>query len=117
MLRSATLTWEAPTERWIKLNSDEAISLHQSNAAIGGVIRDYNGQWLWGYSMSFGKETVFKVEAQAMLEGLLLAWDKLYHKIEVKCDNELLIEILLSGGGAHSDLSELRLLHLFLQRK
>lgn len=67
--------------------------------------------------MSFGKETVFKVEARSMLEGLLIAWDKGYYKIEVECDNELLIQILLSGEGSHSDISELCLLHLLLQRK
>lgn len=67
--------------------------------------------------MNFGKETMFKVEVRAMLEGLLLAWDKGYPKIEVDYDNELLVKVLLSGGGAHSNLSKLRLLHQLFQHK
>ncbi|MBA0576018.1 hypothetical protein Golob_000056, partial [Gossypium lobatum] len=44
-------------------------------------------------------------------------WDKGFRKVEVKCDNALLVELLLFGGGASSSLVELRLLHQFLHRK
>lgn len=63
--------------------------------------------------MSFSKETNFKVKTRAKLEGLFLAWDKGYRKIEVECDNALLIDLLLSGGRVHSSLVELRLLHCY----
>lgn len=48
--------------------------------------------------MSFGHESVFKVETRAMLEGLFLAWDKGFWKVGVECDNALLVELLLPGG-------------------
>lgn len=67
--------------------------------------------------MSFGKETMFKIEGRAMLEGLTLVWDKRYRKIKIECDNALLIELCLFGGGAHSNLVELHLLHQLLPRK
>lgn len=42
-------------------------------ASVGGVLRDANGNSLWGYSLSFGTESVFKVEARALLEGFNIA--------------------------------------------
>ncbi|MFQ6662942.1 hypothetical protein Gotur_030624, partial [Gossypium turneri] len=52
-----------------------------------------------------------------MLEELFLARDKRFRKVEVEYDNALLVELLLSGGGANSSLVKLRLLHQVLCRK
>lgn len=67
--------------------------------------------------MSSDKESVFKFETRAMLEGLFIAWEKGFRKVEVECDNALLIELLLSGGGTNSILIELRLLYKLLCRR
>lgn len=66
--------------------------------------------------MSFGTESVFTVESRALLEGLLLAWDKGYRGIEVESDNALLMELLLFGGGANNTLAEVLMLQLVLCR-
>ncbi|MBA0555941.1 hypothetical protein Golob_026086, partial [Gossypium lobatum] len=44
-------------------------------------------------------------------------WDKGFQKVEVECDNALLVELLLFDGGASSSLVELWLLHQALRRK
>ncbi|KAK5835116.1 hypothetical protein PVK06_010802 [Gossypium arboreum] len=67
--------------------------------------------------MSLGEKSVFKVEDRAMVEGLFIAWEKGFRRIEVECDNAHLIELLLAGGGAKSNLVELRLLHQLLHKK
>ncbi|MBA0831769.1 hypothetical protein Goarm_016207, partial [Gossypium armourianum] len=46
-----------------------------------------------------------------------IAWEKGFKKVEVDCDNILLVELILSGGGANSSLVELRLLHQLLCRR
>lgn len=51
-----------------------------------------------------------------MLEGLLLAWDKGFRKIEVESDNALLVELFQSGGRSNSSVAEMRLIHQILQR-
>ncbi|MBA0581345.1 hypothetical protein Gorai_023526, partial [Gossypium raimondii] len=61
-------------------------------------------------------DSVFKVEARAMVEGLFIAWGKGFKRIEVECDNALLIELLLATCGVNSSLVELRLLHQLLPR-
>lgn len=60
--------------------------------------------------MNFGSESIFKVEARAMLEGLFLAWDKDFKKFEVENDNASLVE------GVNSRLVEVCLLHPMLRR-
>ncbi|KAH1056517.1 hypothetical protein J1N35_034582 [Gossypium stocksii] len=55
-----------------------------------------------------------QVEAKAMLEGLSLAWDKGFQKLELDCDNGLLIETILARGATNSRMTELRLLHSML---
>ncbi|KAK5825353.1 hypothetical protein PVK06_020177 [Gossypium arboreum] len=46
-----------------------------------------------------------------MLEGLHLAWDKGFLKLELECDNGLLVETILAEGATDSRMTELRLLH------
>ncbi|MBA0596587.1 hypothetical protein Gorai_013402, partial [Gossypium raimondii] len=110
-------SWSPPETGWFKLNSDGVVSIIGQSASIGGVLRDSNANWLRGYTMSFDKKLAFKVEIRAMLEGLFITWEKGLRKVEVECDNTLLIELILSGGGANSSLVELRLLHQLLRRR
>ncbi|MBA0631017.1 hypothetical protein Godav_003056 [Gossypium davidsonii] len=44
-----------------------------------------------------------------MLEGLCLVWDKWFQKLELECDNGLLVETILAGGDVDSRMTELRL--------
>lgn len=107
--------WNNPKPRWAKLNSDDTVSV--DGASIGGVLWDTKAGWQWGYNLRFGTDSGFKVEAWALLEGLLLAWDKGFRKVEAECDSVLLVHLITSGGRAHSSLVELRLLHQVVQRQ
>ncbi|KAH1072021.1 hypothetical protein J1N35_024349 [Gossypium stocksii] len=48
--------WLAPESSWVKLNTDCAVLASAHSAAVGGVIRDADGNWLCGYSMALGKD-------------------------------------------------------------
>ncbi|KAK5825196.1 hypothetical protein PVK06_020003 [Gossypium arboreum] len=65
-----------PKRGWIKLNTDGAVSATSLFSSIRGVFRNSDGNWFYGFSMAFGKDPVFKVEARVVLEGLLMAWEK-----------------------------------------
>ncbi|KAK5836378.1 hypothetical protein PVK06_012165 [Gossypium arboreum] len=106
-----TMKWSAPESGWVKLNTNGAVSLNSYSAAIGGVIRDADGNWLSGYLMVLGKDEMFKIEARSMLERLHLLWDKGYRQVELECDNTLLVEIMLVGGDIDSHFMELRAIH------
>lgn len=66
--------------------------------------------------MIIGEVTIFQVEERTMLEGLHLTWDKEFRKLELECDNGLLVETILAGGAADSRRTELRWLHSMLIR-
>ncbi|MBA0744342.1 hypothetical protein Gogos_006970, partial [Gossypium gossypioides] len=82
------------------MNSDGAMSMTDDNTSIGGLFRDVDGHWLCGYSLKVSKETVFCIEARAILEGLRIAWEKGYRHLEIEHDNALLVESVLSGSAA-----------------
>ncbi|MFQ6622119.1 hypothetical protein Gotur_003182 [Gossypium turneri] len=84
--------WSPPKECYVKLNIDGVVFSSRACAFIGGV------------------------EVKAMLEGIHLAWNKGFQKLELECDNALLVEIILAGGAANSKLMELRLIHHMLIR-
>lgn len=72
--------------------------------------------WLCGFTMTIGEGSIFQVEAKAMLEGIQLAWDSGYRKVELECDNSLLVKSIIAGGAVVSKMMELRLLHGMLIR-
>lgn len=46
----------------------------------------------WGLgSMIIGEGSIFQVEVKAMFEGIRLVWDRGYKKVELECDNSLLV--------------------------
>ncbi|MBA0690759.1 hypothetical protein Goari_008418, partial [Gossypium aridum] len=54
--------------------------------------------------------------ARAILEVLRIAWEKGYRPLEIKCENALLVESVLTGSAASSNLAELRLINVYLKR-
>ncbi|MBA0813702.1 hypothetical protein Gohar_027530 [Gossypium harknessii] len=105
-----------PEIGWVKLNTDDVVSLSSYLATIGGVIRDEDGNWLCGYAMILERDEVFRTEARSMLEGLRLAWEKRYRQVELESDNALLVELILSSKLIDSPLMEIRAIHTLLQR-
>ncbi|MBA0675013.1 hypothetical protein Goari_016580, partial [Gossypium aridum] len=56
----------------IFLNTDGVVQLGFGNAAAGGVVRDANGDWIFGYNRCLGKCSIFNAELWGILEGLRL---------------------------------------------
>lgn len=61
---------------WIKLNNDGAVSQNRYYAGIGGVFRDADANWLWGFLMLLGKDEIFKIKARVILEGLRITQER-----------------------------------------
>lgn len=53
--------WIPPDDGNVKLNSDGSVN-DQEHATVEGVIRDYTGAWLLGYSVNIGITSVFHAE-------------------------------------------------------
>lgn len=109
--KGVTPYWSCLEERYVKLNTDGSVFSSKGYVSIGGVIRDDRGHWVCGLVMSLGERFIFQVEARAMLEGLQLAWDRGFRKVEVESDNSPLVETILTGGATDSSMMELRLVY------
>lgn len=71
--RMTTIRWSRPVIRWVKYNTDAAVSQVDYFAAIGVVLRNVDAQWRGDFSMLIGTDTVLKTEARVVYEGLILA--------------------------------------------
>ncbi|MBA0693609.1 hypothetical protein Goari_003971 [Gossypium aridum] len=95
--------WQPPPVGWVKGNIDGSIPKHTSSAAVGGMIRDHEGNWLFGFGMRIGRYVIFQTEARALYEGLVVAWHEGFRQIEVERDNAILIDAgVRQGCGLHS---------------
>ncbi|KAL4311976.1 hypothetical protein GQ457_01G025270 [Hibiscus cannabinus] len=92
--RETRRKWSCPTLGWIKLNVDGAMDLRDGSATIGGVIRDDQGNWIFGFSKSVGICSVLTTELWAILVGLRHVWRLGFRKIEVETDNVEVARIL-----------------------
>lgn len=84
---SGTAKWERPPPNWVKLNTDASILGNNSRAAIGGVVNDSEGRWMWGFSSKIGSMDVDSAELCAVRMGLQIAWEHRIPKIIVKMDS------------------------------
>ncbi|MBA0785887.1 hypothetical protein Gotri_026007, partial [Gossypium trilobum] len=91
--------WPVPSGGWVKLNTDGAVSLNGFYAGIGEC-----------------KDTIFKIEARTISESFHLAWEKGIRQLEIESDNALLIETIVEGGAADSQMMELRGIHQMVCR-
>ncbi|GAU13699.1 hypothetical protein TSUD_348030 [Trifolium subterraneum] len=86
--------WEAPRNGWISLNTDGAVQ--HGVAGCGGVLRDYQGNWITGFSKFIGTASVFKAELWGVYAGLCLARQRGINNIELQIDSLAVVRNL--GG-------------------
>lgn len=80
------LRWEKPEQGWWKLNYDGCVKDGGRQTGYGGVVRDNNGDWKFGFSFNLGSCTIDEAEAWGILRGFKIAWDKGIRQVEVECD-------------------------------
>ncbi|KAF7815200.1 reverse transcriptase [Senna tora] len=67
------IKWHPPADSWVKLNTDGACTGNPGPFAIGGLIRDAQGNWIKGFSSYIGYGTALKAKIWAITSGLKLA--------------------------------------------
>ncbi|MBA0629095.1 hypothetical protein Godav_023706 [Gossypium davidsonii] len=80
-------------------------------------LTDFARQWLVGCTKTLGDILLFQAEARSMMEGLKLAQDRGYRKVEVENDNALLIESIYCGISEFNGLAEMQQLNLICNRE
>ena len=69
---SIQVRWNAPPDKWFKLNSDGSSMGNPGKAGGGGIICDFKGDWVSGYARAIGFTTSVAAELWALRDGINL---------------------------------------------
>lgn len=86
--------WERPDQGWMKINTDGSSLGNPGRAGGGGVIRDWTGRWIVGFSRRIGITTSLLAELWAIRDGLMLCIERNFSKVEVELDAKAVVDML-----------------------
>lgn len=78
--------WQLPMPGSIKLNVDGSFRDMSGTGGVGGLARDAHGNWLFGFIAHTGGGNALTAEAEALLLGMKLVWDRGYREVMVEVD-------------------------------
>lgn len=90
----STSPWEKPPEGWLKINTDGGRNQRKNRSVIGGVCRNYKGEWVWGFSVSMPYPHIEESEARALKKGLELARERHIARVVMEIDCELVFKLV-----------------------
>lgn len=67
-------------------------------ASSGGILRDEDGRWTCGYARALGTCSAYIAELWGVLDGLLLACDRGFTKVDVQLDSMIMVNHLANFG-------------------
>ncbi|PRQ34972.1 putative ribonuclease H-like domain-containing protein [Rosa chinensis] len=91
-----SMVWSKPSVNFYKLNVDGARS-QNGQIGAGGVLRDYYGSWISGFSANLGCGSVLNAEIWGLLLGLRLAHNLSCLYLMVESDSEVLVNMIKQG--------------------
>ncbi|KAL4304437.1 hypothetical protein GQ457_10G025090 [Hibiscus cannabinus] len=90
--------WRSPPPSWIKVNTDGARSIRSGLATCGGIGRDSNGNWCFGFSRALGLCSALEAELWGVFEGLATAWSLGFPRVIVEMDCHDVYEMVALGN-------------------
>ncbi|CAI0471250.1 unnamed protein product [Linum tenue] len=93
-LRTRQIAWKPPLADWIQIQSDGSVHHDSGKAAAGGLFRDHLGRCHRAFVCNLGSCSITSAELKGAMEGLKIAWDEGYRKIELNLDSETAISII-----------------------
>ncbi|KAI4313589.1 hypothetical protein L6164_026554 [Bauhinia variegata] len=79
---------------WVKCNVDGSFLPDNSSAGCGGVCRDAQGKWLYGFAQRIDYYDNTKAETFAIYKGLAEAWRLDYKKVIIESDSESAVDLV-----------------------
>lgn len=99
--------WSPPSSGYVKFNSDGAVCNHGSKAAVGGVFRDHEGRFLFGFALDLSPCSVIEAELHAILAGINLARLKGFRMVMIESDSLLVVRFIRDGCSSRHPLFNL----------
>ncbi|XP_015064594.1 uncharacterized protein LOC107009770 [Solanum pennellii] len=88
------VTWEKPQQPFLKLNTVGSALNNPGKIGGGGIVRDYQGNMIYAYTIPLGIGTNNQAEIQAVSHGLHWCIQHGYRKIHLEVGSELVIHWL-----------------------
>ncbi|KAK2390756.1 heat shock 70 kDa protein [Trifolium repens] len=101
------VSWKAPAYGWHCLNTGGAAKSMTCKTGCGGLVRDYTGRWIYGFTKNLGTASAYMAELWGLHEGLLLARSCGVQQLEIQLDSKVVVCSLKEGkiGSASSCVS------------
>lgn len=103
--RDVSCNWNAPPLGFVKMNVDAAVKMGESSAGCGGIVRDQDGNFIFGFSMKISQCPVLEEECLALLHGLRLIWGRGFRAGIMESDSQGTLDLINDGGTTSSSLS------------
>ncbi|KAL4368559.1 hypothetical protein GQ457_05G007400 [Hibiscus cannabinus] len=114
--RGPLLIWKRPASGWIKVNVDAAVNVLDQRAVVGGVYRDSDGEWRYGFSRNIGRCSVVLAELWAILEAIRRAWEKGYRFVVLESDCADAVRMILGNSEVFVGHSLVAAIQSFIRR-
>ncbi|KAE8655884.1 hypothetical protein F3Y22_tig00117016pilonHSYRG00344 [Hibiscus syriacus] len=108
--------WMPAPNDWISLNTDGVVNYRSSLSTAGGIIRNYEGTWLVGFNKYIGRSTILQDELCGIYEGLKLAWNYGYNKVQCQTDSVEAFHLITSSTSPTSPISLIRTINQFTSK-
>lgn len=95
--RSLDLRWIAPETGWFKLNCDGVVTNYGSKAGCGGVLRDEDGRFIFGFAGGLGSCSITQAELWAILNGSQKTKERGITKVIVESDSMAAVRLINMG--------------------
>lgn len=98
------IKWIVPSEPFIKLNIDGSSLGNPRLAGASGILRDFSGNWVFGFSLRLGLASNNIAKLWAVRQGLMLAWDLGFKFIQLETNSTTVISWLTINGNLSPDI-------------
>ena len=85
-IKVSMVTWNRPSEQWIKINTDGSALTNPGQTGAGGILRDKEGKMVMAFATPLGEGTNNTAEAEAVLFGLSWALELGHRNILIELD-------------------------------
>ena len=98
------IKWIVSSEPFIKLNTNGSSLGNPGLANAGGILHDYSGNWVSGFSLHLSLAFIIIAALWAIRQGFLLRWDLGFKFIQLEVDSTSVTFWLTTNGNLSSDI-------------
>ncbi|GAU32945.1 hypothetical protein TSUD_153620 [Trifolium subterraneum] len=93
--------WSRPADGFVCLNVDGSLLGSNNTAGYGGLLRNRDGEFIWGFYGAAAIQNILYAEIMAIWYGLKLCWERGFRKVLCCSDSLLSVNVIKEGVTTH----------------